>query len=250
MTFSLAAVILTHNEQTHIRECIDSVRWADRIVVFDSFSDDQTVALAEAAGAEAIQRAWKGYASQRNAALEAVDAEWILFIDADERSSPAQAAEVRALLAAPEHHGYWIPRDNYIFGRLTRHAGWYPDYQMRLLHRGHARYDPAREVHELVLLDGEPGYMTQPFVHYNYANMRQFWEKQGSYARYDAQILKDQGIKPRPHKFVTMPLRQFIWRFVTLRGYRDGLHGLRLSLLMAWYELQKYRHLQRLYWYP
>ncbi len=250
MSVSLAAVILTHNEEVHIRACIESVRWADRVIVFDSFSDDQTVALAEQAGAEVIQHPWNGYASQRNAALEAVDTDWILFVDADERSSPAQAAEVRALLAASEHHGYWIPRHNYIFGRLTRHAGWYPDYQMRLLHRGHARYDPAREVHELVVLDGEAGYMTEPFVHYNYTSVRQFREKQSRYVRYDAQILKEQGIKPRPHKFITMPLRQFIWRFITLKGYRDGLHGLRLSLLMAWYELQKYRHLQRLYWYP
>lgn len=249
MTTPLAAVILTHNEQAHIAACIDSVRWADRIVVFDSFSDDQTVPLAEAAGAEVLQHAWKGYASQRNAALDAVEVDWVLFIDADERSSPAQAAEIRATLSAPARHGYWIPRDNYIFGRLTRHAGWYPDYQMRLLRRGRARYDPAREVHELVLLDGEPGYLTEPFRHYNYTTLRQFREKQSRYVRYDAEILKQQGIRPRPHKFVTMPLRQFIWRFITHKGYRDGLHGLRLSLLMAWYEFQKYRELQRLYWY-
>ena len=248
MSVPLAAVILTRNEEAHITACIESVRWTDRVVVFDSFSDDQTVALAEAAGAEVLQHPWEGYASQRNAALEAVEADWILFIDADERSSPAQAEEIRATLAQPAHHGYWIPRDNYIFGRLTRHAGWYPDYQMRLLHRGHARYDPARQVHELVLLDGEPGYLDVPFIHYNYATVRQFHEKQKRYVRYDAMILKQQGVRSRPHKFVTMPLRQFIWRFITLKGYRDGLHGLRLSLLMAWYEFQKYRHLQRLYW--
>jgi len=249
MTTPLAAVILTRNEEAHIRACIESVRWTDRVVVFDSGSEDRTVALAKESGAEVMFHAWKGYASQRNAALEAVDADWILFIDADERSSPAQAAEIRSILAAPAHHGYWIPRHNYIFGRLTRHTGWYPDYQMRLLHRGHARYDPQREVHELVLLDGEPGYLAEPFIHYNYTSLRQFREKQRRYVQYDAQILKDQGIKPRPHKFVTMPVRHFIWRFITLKGYRDGLHGLRLSLLMAWYEFQKYRHLQRLYWY-
>lgn len=249
MSALLAAVILTRDEEAHVRACIDSLRWADRVVVFDSGSEDRTVALAEAAGAEVMQNAWKGYASQRNAALEAVEAEWILFIDADERSSPAQAAEIRAVLTVPAHHGYWIPRHNYIFGRLTRHTGWYPDYQMRLLHRGFARYDPEREVHELVLLDGEPGYLAEPFTHYNYTSLRQFREKQSRYVQYDAQILKDQGIKPRPHKLVTMPVRHFIWRFFTLKGYRDGLHGLRLSLLMAWYEFQKYRRLQRLYWY-
>lgn len=117
---------------------------------------------------------------------------------------------------------------------------------MRLLRCGHARYDPGRPVHELVLLDGEPGYMTEPFVHYNYTNLAQFKSKQRRYVQYDAKILQEQGIQPKLHKFVTQPLRQFIWRFITLEGYRDGLHGLRLSALMAWYEFRKYVHLRRL----
>lgn len=247
MTVTLAAVILAKNEEAHIVECISSVQWADRVVVFDSLSTDRTVTLAQDAGADVIQNPFENYAQQRNAALDAVDAGWILFVDADERSSPEQAAEIRDLLPRAEHNGYWIPRHNYIFGKLTRHTGWYPDYQMRLLRRGKAHYDPERQVHELVILEGEPGYLAVPFTHYNYTSFRQFREKQNSYVRYDARILQEQGIRPRPHKFLTQPLRQFLWRFVTLRGYRDGWHGLRLSLLMAWYELQKYVHLRRLY---
>ncbi len=247
MTVTLAAVILAKNEEAHIVECISSVQWADRVVVFDSFSTDRTVTLAQDAGADVIQNPFENYAQQRNAALDAVDADWILFVDADERSSPEQAAEIRDLLPRAEHNGYWIPRHNYIFGKLTRHTGWFPDYQMRLLRRGKARYDPERQVHELVILEGDPGYLAVPFTHFNYTSFRQFREKQNRYVRYDARILQEQGIRPRPHKFLTQPLRQFLWRFVTLRGYRDGWHGLRLSLLMAWYEFQKYVHLRRLY---
>lgn len=247
MTATLAAVILAKNEEDNIVDCISSVQWVDRVVVFDSYSQDRTVSLAKSAGADVIQHPFENYAQQRNAALDAVDAEWILFVDADERSSPEQAAEIRVLLSNTRHNGYWIPRHNYIFGKLTRHTGWYPDYQMRLLRRGYARYDPTRQVHELVVLEGEPGYLTVPFTHFNYQSFRQFREKQNRYVRYDAQILKDQGIRPKPHKFITQPLRQFLWRYITLQGYRDGLHGLRLSLLMAWYELQKYIHLRRLY---
>jgi glycosyltransferase involved in cell wall biosynthesis len=243
---SLAAVILTYNEEMNVADCIPSVQWADRVVVFDSFSQDRTLERARAAGAEVIQHPFENYAQQRNAALQAVEADWILFVDADERSTPEQAAEIRRLIEQGDHHGYWIPRHNYIFGRLTRHTGWYPDYQMRLLHRGHAHYDPERKVHELVILDGEPGFLTTPFVHYNYTDFAQFKAKQRRYVRYDASILREQGIQARPHKFVTQPVRQFIWRFITLRGYRDGWHGLRLSLLMAWYEFQKYVHLRRL----
>jgi (heptosyl)LPS beta-1,4-glucosyltransferase len=247
MGAQLAAVILTRDEEANVGACIASVRWAERVVVFDSYSQDRTVELARAAGAEVIQHRFENYAQQRNAALDAVEADWVLFVDADERSSPEQAAEIRTLIAGDEHNGYWIPRHNYIFGRLTRYTGWYPDYQLRLLRRSRAHYDPARPVHELVVLDGEPGYLTVPFVHYNYRTFAQFREKQSRYVRYDAQILKEQGVLPRPHKFVTQPVRQFFWRFVTLQGYKDGLHGLRLSLLMAWYEFQKYVHLRRLY---
>jgi (heptosyl)LPS beta-1,4-glucosyltransferase len=237
----LAAVILARNEEINIEDCIASVRWADRIVVFvDPRSEDRTVELAQDAGADVLTNPFQNYAQQRNDALNAVDADWILFIDADERS-------IRSLLASGQHNGYWIPRHNYIFGKLTRFTGWYPDYQMRLLRRGHAHYDPDRQVHELVVLDGEPSYLAAPFVHYNYRSFAQFVEKQNRYVQYDARILKEQGIQPKPHKFLTQPIRQFIWRYVTLKGYRDGLHGLRLSLLMAWYEFQKYVHLRRLY---
>jgi glycosyltransferase involved in cell wall biosynthesis len=242
----LAAIILTYNEEKHITDCINSIRWADRVVVFDSLSTDRTVELAREAGAEVIQNRFENYAQQRNAALDAVSADWILFIDADERSSTDQATEIRTLITRHEHNGYWIPRHNYIFGKLTRFTGWYPDHQLRLLFREKARYDPERKVHELVLLEGEAGYLKTPFIHYNYTSFAQFKEKQNRYVQYDARILQEQGILPKPHKFITQPLRQFIWRYIILKGYRDGLHGLRLSLLMAWYEFQKYVYLRRL----
>ncbi len=245
---TLAAVILAYNEEHNIQDCIASVMWADRVaVVVDSRSADRTLELARMAGAEVLENVFQNYAQQRNDALTTVQADWILFIDADERSSPAQAKEIHALIAQSDHNGYWIPRHNYIFGKLTCHTGWYPDYQMRLLRRGKTRYDPERKVHELVILDGEPGYLSEPFIHYNYTSFVQFVEKQNRYVQYDAQILKDQGILPKPHKFITQPVRHFIWRFITLKGYRDGVHGFRLSILMAWYEMKKYVHLRRLY---
>jgi hypothetical protein len=153
------------------------------------------------------------------------------------------------VIAAPAYPGYWIPRHNYIFGKLTRHTGWYPDYQMRLLRRGYATYDPRREVHEAPVLkdSAEAGYLEHPFIHYNYRDLRQFIEKQRRYALYDAQIMYNEGRRPKPRNFVLQPLRQFRWRFLTLQGYRDGLHGFKLSLLMAWNEFDKYRQLRRLW---
>ena len=246
---TLAAIILTYNEADHIRDCIESVRFADLVIVFDSYSDDQTVQLAREAGAEVLQREFEHYASQRNAALDAVQghAEWVLFVDADERVTPELADEIREVIKRqPEITGWRIPRHNYIFGELTRGAGWYPDYQTRLLKVGLARYDPQRQVHELVILDSAEGTLTQPLVHYNYADSAQFHRKQRAYSDYDARILYEQGTRPRLRNYVLQPLRQFWWRFVTLKGYQDGLHGLRLSLLMAWYELRKFVVLRKL----
>ncbi len=245
----LTAIILTFNEAENIPDCVASLRFVDHILVFDSYSTDNTVAAAEQAGAQIVHHRFENYASQRNAALNAVagTTEWVLFVDADERITPELAAEILEKIREPGYAGWRIPRHNYLFGRLTRGAGWYPDYQTRLLRVGAAHYDPARHVHELVVLDGPEGTLTHPFIHYNYRNAAHFARKQRQYTAYDAQVLFEQGIRPKPQNYVLQPWRQFWWRFVTLKGYRDGLHGLRLSALLAWYELRKYLLLRRLW---
>lgn len=246
---TLFAIILTYNEAQHIRACIESVRFADHIVVFDSFSTDDTVQLAHELGAEVTQRPFDDYAGQRNAALKYVKgrADWVLFVDADERVTPELAVEVQTVIQNPEFVGWRVPRFNYILGKLTQGAGWYPDYQTRLLRVGAAHYDSARKVHELVVLDGAEGTLREHFIHLNYETMQQFHAKQQRYSAYDARILYQQGIRPKPQNFVLQPIRQFWWRFVTLQGFNDGWHGFRLSVLMAWYEFRKYVYLWKLW---
>jgi glycosyltransferase involved in cell wall biosynthesis len=243
----LTAVVLTHDEEAHLPDCLASLAWAPQVLVFDSFSRDRTLEVARAAGARTAQHAFENYGAQRQAALAAVETEWVLFVDADERVTPGLAAEAQSVLDRPEP-GWWIPRHNYIFGRLTLHAGWYPDYQLRLFRRALARYDPARPVHELVRLDSPlpPGRLSEPFIHLNYATAAEFIAKQRYYAAYDAAQLHAAGARARPRNFVLQPLRQFYWRLVTLAGWRAGLHGLRLSALMAYCEFEKYRQLRRL----
>lgn len=245
----LTAIIITYNEAEHITACIEHARFADAILVFDSFSTDDTVTLARAAGADVVQHAFSDFPSQRNAALDAVahTTDWVLFIDADERVTPELAEEIRQMLInTGTHAGYRIPRHNYLFGKLTLGAGWYPDYQTRLLKVGVAHYDPARRVHEVVVLDGDEGTLQNHLVHYNYADIAQFRRKQRQYVQFDAQILYEQGVQPKFYTPFTQPVRHFWWRFVTLKGYGDGWHGLRLSALMAWYEWRKYHHLRQL----
>jgi (heptosyl)LPS beta-1,4-glucosyltransferase len=243
----LTAIVLTYNESRHITACLNSLRFADHLLVYDSFSTDDTVVLAQQNGAQVIQRRFQNYAQQRNDALEvAGGADWVLFVDADERISTPLADEIEAAVARADHAAYQIPRHNYIFGKLARYAGWYPDYQTRLLKVGRAQYDPARPVHEVVLVEGSIGTLQNPIVHHNYTNLAQFHAKQQRYAAYDAQILHAQGVRAKPHTFILQPWRHFWWRYVTLKGYSGGLHGLHLSLLMASYEFYKYRRLAEL----
>lgn len=241
----LTAIILTLNEAAHIEACIRSLSWADEILVFDSFSSDDTAVLAAGAGARVQQSRFENYAQQRNAALQAVQTDWVFFVDADERGTPELGAEIRGVIDRAPQAAWYVPRHNYIFGKLTLGAGWYPDYQLRLLRHGRVTYD--RPVHEVGVVDGEIGYLQQPLIHHNYIDTAHFHAKQAAYSTYDAGILEQQGVRPRGHNFLLQPWRQFWWRWITLKGYQDGLHGLRLSFYMGYYEWIKYRKLAALW---
>ncbi len=236
----IVAVVLTKDETDHVAACIASLRgWTRAVVVWDSGVNEEVCRLAQAAGAWVVQRPFDNFAAQRQAALDTIQAEWILFVDVDERATPELAAEIQQRLsidaiARPPVNGYWLPRRNFIAGVETRGCGYYPDYQLRLLRRGAAHYAP-RPVHEIVTVAGRERYLEQPLLHYNYRDWRHFHTKQPGYARYEAQNLHAQGIVPRPHNFVLQPLREFRRRFITLGGWRDGFHGLRLAFWLAWY---------------
>jgi len=238
----LAAVILTFNEAHNIADCVASLRdWVDAVVVWDSGSTDGTPSLARAAGALVVQRPFDHYAAQRQAALDVVAAEWIFFVDADERATPALAAEIRqtieesGVLATPAPVGYWVSRRNFIVGHEMRGGGFSPDYQLRLLRRGAARYVADRQVHEIVELAGAEAYLRKPLIHYNYLSWEQFHRKQRFYAAYEARILASRGIRPKPHNFILQPLREFRRRFVALAGWRDGWQGVWMAFWLAWY---------------
>ncbi len=243
----LTAIILTRNESRQITACIESLRWVDEILVFDSYSEDNTIALSQQAGAKIAQHPFENYSTQRNAALKTVpNADWVFFVDADERATPELAAEITRTINLCAEVGWWVPRHNYIFGHRMRGAGWWPDHQLRLLHREHAHYDPARAVHEEAILDGKSGYLKAHLIHYNYETIAQFHAKQRKYTDYDAQVLLAKGTQPHVYTPYTQFFRHFWWRWVSLAGWRDGGYGLLLSLLMAYYELLKYRQVRRL----
>jgi len=242
----LTAIVLTLNEESSLPECLVTLDWADDTLVFDSGSSDHTCEIALEYGARVLQRRFDNYAAQRNAALEETQAGWVLFIDADERVTPELAREVREVIKDDRQVGWWIPRHNYIFGKLTLHAGWYPDYQLRLFRPECGHYDPERHVHEYLRLDGPIGQLRQPIIHHNYATVEEFVARQRRYMCYEAGALHRQGTRARMQNYVLQPLRQFLWRFVVLSGWRMGWHGLLLSTLMAYSQWVLYRVLASL----
>lgn len=243
---ALSTITLALNEERNIVACLESVAWADeRLVVLDPRSTDRTAELARAQGARVVEREFVNFSDQHQAALALASHDWVFSIDADERMTPALAEEVRRVIRQPTPVGWWVPRHNIIFGRRIRYTGWYPDYQLRLMQRSRARYDPDRQVHELVFLDGEEGYLEQALVHYNYRTVGEFLQKTGRYTALEAEILRQAGVQPRGRSLVGQPVREFWRRYVTLQGYRDGGHGLLLSLLMAYYRGQTYWRLRR-----
>ena len=244
----LTAIILTYNEAAHIVPCLRAVRWVDQRLVVDSGSDDGTANLAAAQGARVVARPFTTWPEQRNFALDQATTDWVLFVDADERVPLELAQAIRAALDVEPtdpspYAGYWIPRQNLILGKWVQHAGWHPDYQMRLFRRSCGRYDPRRPVHELVQLAGPAGRLEPMLVHLNYVSWRQFWEKQGRYARHDAARLRAEGVRPKLHSLALQPLRELRRRYWELQGYRDGVLGLQLSLALSWFTFLTYLHL-------
>ena len=237
---TLACAIIVRNMAGHIADCVRSCAFADRVVVFDTASDDGTVELAAAAGAVVIDIPFVNFSQARNDALAALDTDWVLFVDADERVTPELAQEARGVLGREDIAGWWIPRYNHIIGHVMRGGGWYPDHQLRLLRRTLAHYDPARAVHEIAIINGREGHLTAHLIHYNYDTWTQFHAKQRRYTAFEAKTLRAEGVQAHPRHLLTRPAQAFWRRFVAWRGYRDGLFGLRLSLIMAGYEFLKY----------
>jgi glycosyltransferase involved in cell wall biosynthesis len=245
---TVTAAIIARDEATNLGPCLAGLAWADaRLVLLDDRTRDTSAAVAAAHGAAVVAQRFRSFPVQRNAALDWIAAtaatDWVLFVDADERVTASLAAAVRSAIgrAGPEAPvGYWIPRRNFIWGAWIRHGGWHPDYQLRLLRVGAARYDEARDVHEVVQLAGAAEPLSEPFLHYNYDGFRQFLRKQRQYARLEGQRLARAGVRVGPRQLLVQPLRELRYRLIGLRGYRDGWRGLALAVLLAGYTVVAY----------
>jgi len=239
----LSVFVLAYNSADKIRQCLESVSWADEIVVVDSFSADSTEAIAREFTDKVIQHEFKGFGELRNFALSRLSHEWVLSVDSDEVVTPEFRAEIEGMLErGPDADAYFVPRINYFLRKYKiLHGGWYPDYrQPQFFNRNKFRYREDQLVHEGFVCDGRVGYMKEHVIQYPFLTLREFLEKMDRYSNLMARQRIESGKRFSAVKLIFSPPVFFVKMYIFRRGFMDGLPGLVLALLYANYTLLKY----------
>ncbi len=237
----LSVIIITKNEAANIRACIESVAWADEIIVVDSGSTDDTVAICRELGATVHVHDWPGFGMQKNRALSYATHDWVFSIDADERVTPELRASIEAVLHANEYVAYRISRLSSYCGRFMRHSGWYPDHIVRLFKRGAAKFSDDL-VHEKLLVDDKTGMLDGELLHYSYENLEQVLHKVNQYSSAAAQVLQQRGRQASLTGAVLRGSWSFIRTYFLRAGFLDGREGFMLAVSNA--EGTYYRYLK------
>ncbi len=241
---TLSVVTLTMNEERNIVDCLESVRWADQLIVVDSGSTDNTVELAKRFTADVFVRGWEGYGAARNFALSRATGDWIFWLDADERVTPELAGEIKSVLrddrGAPT--GYLVARRAYFLGRWIRHSGWYPSRVTRMFRRGKGAFNESR-VHEQLMMDGSVAAFQNDLIHYTDPTLEHYFTKFNSYTSLAADDMLAAGRRFSPLDLLFRPPFLFLKMYILRLGFLDGLQGLILALLSAAYVFTKYAKL-------
>jgi glycosyltransferase involved in cell wall biosynthesis len=231
----LAVTVIAWNEEERLRACLESVAWADEIVVVDADSGDKTVQIAREFTDKVSVRAWPGFATQKNFAIEQASGDWILSLDADERVTPELRARIRTILENDgPADGYSIPRRNIFWGRWVRHGGLYPDYQLRLFRRSAGRF-VEDAVHESVTVSGRVEPLVEPLLHHSYRDLEDFVRRSNRYSTLSAQDWIRRGRGAGLLGLVTRPLGRFFSMYIAQGGFLDGWRGFVLAVLYAEY---------------
>ena len=243
----LSIIYTTFNERDIIERSLATVSgWSDDLTVVDSFSTDGTAELLDARpDVQLVQRAYRGPSDQKNWALSRAAHEWVLILDADELVTPELRAEIEALLARPTipYDVYWIGRNNHFLGRRIRHSGWSGDRVVRLVRRDLARYD-KKQLHEEIELAGlRVGALKGRLEHYTFKSLDHFLDKSRRYARWSAQDHAARTPHVGSFHLLIKPVWRFLKHYLVQGGFRDGLPGLVISMLLAYEVFLRYAYL-------
>ncbi len=244
---TLSIAIVARNEEANLRRILPTVSGlADEIVLVDSGSTDETVAIARSFGAKIFFEPWRGYGSQVNNALRLCTKQWTFSLDADEAFTPELASEVKQLLSGkPPFQAYWIPRRNYFLERAMRHGGFYPDPKLRLFRSGSAWAREDTEPHATPRLEGPTGRLRSDLLHFAYPTLSLYLEHMNHYSSASVPLVL--GRKQAGHalpfflwNIAVNPVATFLYNYGLRGGFLDGREGLLLHLYHSCYVSWKY----------
>ncbi len=242
----LSVIIIAKNEATNMRGCMESVAWADEIIVVDSGSSDETVSIARTMGAKVYVHAdWPGFGPQKNRALCYATGEWVFSIDADERVTPELRKEIQEAMVRSEADGYYCPRLSQFCGKYIHHSGWYPDYVLRLFRRDKGRFSDNL-VHEIVLLDGKTARLGSPLFHYSYLNQGDVERKVEQYSSAAAKQMHEAGRRSSFFRALFSGMWAFARTYLLRLGFLDGVAGFQIASMNARTTYLKYSKLAAL----
>lgn len=241
-TARLSVIIITFNEVENIRACLESVAWADEIVVVDSGSEDETVPICrEFTDKVIINTQWPGFGSQKKLALDHATGDWVLSIDADERVTPALKTEIEGIIDSAGANIYSVPRQAFFLGKAMKHGGWWPDYVARLFPRDHARFSDDL-VHEKILFQGKAIRLKHPLIHYSYTSLEQVLDKIDRYSEAGARQAAQQNQQGSLGKAILRGFWAFFNAYFIRIGFLDGQEGFIAAVSKA--EGTYYRYLK------
>lgn len=236
----LSVTLITFNEEKRVRDALQSVIWADEIVVVDSLSTDATRDICLEYTPHVYKMPWQGFVAQKNLATAKTTFDWVLNIDADERVSPELAQEIQSLLAGtPQADGYYMPRKTFYLGDWINHCGWSPDHKLRLFRKSCGQW-VGRELHEKIAVQGSVAYLRQPLEHYSYENISDHLRRIDRYTTLSA--AQKHGT-PGSAGIFLRTVGTFFKKYLLQQGFRDGTRGMIVCLLAAFYEALKYAKL-------
>jgi glycosyltransferase involved in cell wall biosynthesis len=239
----ISAVVITRNEEHNIRRCLDSLAWADEIIVIDSGSTDRTIEIAHSCGASVYSFEWKGYGPAKREGVARATGDWVLSVDADEEVPVGLRDEIRAAIGDDDGiSGYLMPRQTLFLGRWLKHSGWYPDCVLRLFRREKGDFSDAT-VHERAHVDGPVGRLRHDLLHYSYPSLESYFDKFNRYTSMAALAAYRDGRRAGLTQILIHPPACFVKQYVVKLGFLDGLQGLLVCALSAGHVLVKYAKL-------
>jgi glycosyltransferase involved in cell wall biosynthesis len=242
--YNLSVIVITHNEEHNIIECLQSVAWAKEIIVVDSQSTDRTVELAKQFTQKVFVIEWMGYAGAKNFALDKSTSNWVFWLDADERVTPEIASEIQCIVSgnSTSDSGYEVARRAYFLGKWIKHSGWYPGHVVRLFKREKVQFDDSR-VHEKVNVKGTVGKLKNDLLHYTDDTLYHYLTKFNRYTTLAAEDMRQAGDRFSFYDVFVRPSFLFFKMYIIRCGFLDGMHGLVLALLSSSYVFVKYAKL-------